>query len=284
MAFLAGVAAAFAAAALYSFGVTLQAMEARATPGEQSLKLSLLRDLVTRRRWLGGTACVVGGWTMQTVALLLVPLTIVQPALAMSVVGLLLIGLRMHDESLGRREVLGALGIVLGVAGLALVSPGQSDSHGSHVTLAIGMTGLGVVALAPYFMAAKGRRPGLMVAFSAGLAYAWTGFSTKFLADGVSSGAWVVGAVWLAATAGAACVGLLFEMTALQDRPAIRVFPVVLVVQIVVAVMLAPLLAGEGWSPDPLVLILLGLSLVALVTGTRALCGARAVSRVVATE
>jgi drug/metabolite transporter (DMT)-like permease len=284
MAYLAGGAAALAAAALYSFGVTLQAMEARATPGEESLKLSLLRDLVTRRRWLAGTACVVGGWTMQTVALLLVPLSVVQPALAMSVVGLLLIGLRMHDESIGRREVLGTLGIVLGVTGLALVSPGQSDSHASHVTLAIGMTALGAVALAPYVLVAKGRELGLMVAISAGLAYAWTGFSTKFLADGVSSGGWAIGAVWLAATAGAAGIGLLFEMTALQDRPAIRVFPVVLVVQIVVAVLLAPLLAGEGWSPDPLILIPLGLSLVALATGTRALCGARAVSRVVATE
>jgi hypothetical protein len=124
----------------------------------------------------------------------------------------------------------------------------------------------------------------LIVAVSAGLAYAWTGFSTKFLADGVSSGGWVVGAIWLAATAGAAVVGLVSEMTALQDRPAIRVFPVVLVVQIVVAVMLAPLLAGESWNPDPLSLVLLCVSLVALATGTRTLCGARAVSRVVATE
>src|SRR3954451_18941401 len=98
MAQFGGIAAAFAAAALYSFGVTLQAMEARETPGDESLKLSLLRDLVTRRRWLGGTACVLGGWTMQAVALLLAPITIVQPVLAMSVVVLLLIGIRMHDE------------------------------------------------------------------------------------------------------------------------------------------------------------------------------------------
>jgi hypothetical protein len=284
MGVLAGVAAALAAAAFYSFGVTLQAMEARETPGDESLKLSLLGDLLKRRRWLAGTACVIGGWISQAVALLLAPITVVQPALAMSVVGLLIIGMRMHDESIGKRELVGALGIVLGVAGLGAVSPGQSDSHGSHSVLAIGMGVLGVVALAPYLLAATGRRLGLIVAISAGLAYAWTGFSTKFLADGVSSGGYAVGGIWLAATAGAACVGLLSEMTALQDRPAIRVFPIVLVVQIVVAVLLAPLLAGEGFNPDPLLLILLGLSLVALATGTRTLCSARAVSRVVATE
>ena len=259
-------------------------MEARQTPGDESLRLSLLRDLVGRRRWLGGTACVVGGWVMQAVALLLVPLSVVQPALAMSVVGLLLIGMRMHEESIGRREVAGTLGIVLGVTGLAVVSPGQSDSHASHATLAIGMTVLAIVALAPYALAATGRKLGLIVAVSAGLAYAWTGFSTKFLADGMSSGAWVAAALWLGATAAAAAVGLLSEMTALQSRSAIRVFPVVLVVQIVVAVLLAPLLAGERWSPEPLRVAGLAVSLAVLAAGTRALAGARAVGRAIATE
>src|SRR4051794_8837593 len=115
MVLLAGVAAALAAAAFYSFGVTLQALEARETPGDESLKLSLLSDLVRRKRWLAGTACVIGGWAMQAVALLLAPITVVQPALAMSVVALLVIGIRMHDESIGKRELVGALGIVLGV-------------------------------------------------------------------------------------------------------------------------------------------------------------------------
>jgi drug/metabolite transporter (DMT)-like permease len=272
------------AAAFYSFGVTLQSIEARATPEQESLKLSLLRDLVTRPRWLGGTACVVGGWACQAAALLLAPLTVVQPALAMSVVVLLVIGIRMHDESIGTSDVIGALAVVFGVIGLAAVSPPQNDSHAAPVTLAIGMSVLGVVALIPYAVGATGRRVGGLVAVGAGIAYAWTGFSTKFLADGFSSGAWVVGLIWLAATAGAAGVGLLSEMTALQTRSAIRVFPVVLVVQIVVAVLLAPLLAGERWHPSPISVSLLAMSLLALAAGTRILASARAVSRVVATS
>jgi drug/metabolite transporter (DMT)-like permease len=270
-------------AAFYAFGVTLQSLEARETPAEESLKLSLLTDLVRRRRWLAGTACVVGGWVSQAAALVLAPLTIVQPALAMSIVVLLVIGMRMHDESIGPSEVLGALAIVVGVIGLAGVSPHHSDSHATALPLAIGMTVLGLVALVPYAVCAGGRRLGALVAVGAGLSYAWTGFSTKFLADGFSSGAWVVGVIWLAATAGAALVGLLNEMTALQTRSAIRVFPVVLVVQIVVAVLLAPLLAGERWHPDPLNVGLLCGSLVAIAMGTRLLAGARAVNRVVAT-
>jgi drug/metabolite transporter (DMT)-like permease len=278
-----GICVALLSAAFYAFGVTLQSIEARDTPAEESLKLSLLKDLMKRRRWLAGTACVVGGWVSQAAALTLAPLTIVQPALAMSIVVLLAIGMRMHDESIGPPEIFGATAIVVGVIGLAAVSPPHSDAHAAPVTLAVGMAVLGIVALAPYVVCACGWRLGVLVAVGAGLSYAWTGFSTKFLADAFSSGRWVVGVVWLGATAGAAVVGLLNEMTALQTRSAIRVFPVVLVVQIVVAVLLAPLLAGEQWHPDPLNVGLLSASLVAIAMGTRLLAGARAVNRVVAT-
>lgn len=278
-----GIGIALVSAAFYSVGVTLQSLEARESPAEESLRLSLLTDLVRRPRWLGGTACVIGGWATQATALLLAPLTVVQPALATSVVFLLIIGIRMHDASIGTSDVIGALAIVVGVIGLAAVSPGQSDSHAAPTTLAIGMSVLGLVALVPYAVCAGGTRLGGFVAVGAGIAYAWTGFSTKFLADGFSSGAWVVGLIWLAATAGAAIVGLLSEMTALQTRSAIRVFPVVLVVQIVVAVLLAPLLAGERWEPNPVNVGVLVPSLIAVVMGTRLLASGRAVRHVVAT-
>jgi drug/metabolite transporter (DMT)-like permease len=275
-----GVFAALASAVLYSAGVTLQAIEAREAPTDESLKLALLSRLVRRRRWLAGTACVAGGWAMQAGALLLAPITIVQPALALSVVSLMFIAVRFFGESLGRRELLAALAIVVGVAGLVLVAPQQSDAHAQPLTLGLGMAVLGAIALAPYALRGH-HRFDTFVVFSAGLAYAWTGFSTKFLADAVSSGAWLVAPLWLGATAVAGGAGLLSEMTALQCRSAIRVFPVVLVVQIVVAVLLAPLLAGESWSPDALVFGALVASLVVVSAGTRALAGARAVGRVI---
>jgi len=52
---LLGVGAAAAAATLYSIGVTLQSLEARETPAEESLRPALLRRLIARPRWLGGT-------------------------------------------------------------------------------------------------------------------------------------------------------------------------------------------------------------------------------------
>lgn len=271
-----GVLAALAAAALYSAGVTLQAVEAAKMPDSESLRPALLRHLLTRRRWLLGSGCVLGGWVMQAVALTLAPITVVQPALGLSVVALLFIGCRWFGQSTCAKEILAAVGIAAGVAGLVAVSPGHSDAHGRPLVLAIGMTVLGLVAIVPFFL--KGRNGvGGLIAVSAGMAYAWTGFSTKFLADGLTAGTWPVVLVWLGATVAAGVVGLLSEMTALQHRSAIRVFPVVLVVQIVVAVLLAPLLAGEGWSPDPLVLVGLGVSLAVVAAATRALAGSSTV-------
>jgi hypothetical protein len=63
------------------------------------------------------------------------------------------------------------------------------------------------------------------------------------------------------------------EMTALQARSAIRVFPGILVIQIVVAVVLGPLLGGERWSSEPLVLVALVASLAVVATRRMGLLG-----------
>jgi hypothetical protein len=50
-----------------------------------------------------------------------------------------------------------------------------------------------------------------------------------------------------------------------------------------VAVLLAPLLAGEQWEPNPLNASVLAGSLIAVALGTRQIATCRAVGRVVAT-
>lgn len=281
MSFAIGILAALAAALLYSVGVTLQSIEARDAPEEEGLSASLIQHLATRPRWLGGTGCVLAAWGMQVTALTLIPITIVQPALAVSVLALLGIGVRFFGESAQRREVTAALAIVLGVAGIAAASPGQTSSHASPLILTAGLGVLALVALIPYAFRGHHRFGGL-VTVSAGLAYAWTGFSTTFMTDGMSSGAWLVAGLWLCATVAAAGIGLVSEMTALQSRSAIHVFPVVLVVQILVAVLLSPLLAGESRFPHPLLIAVLAASVAVLLAGTHALAGSRAVGGAIA--
>src|SRR5205085_6876992 len=89
---LIGLAFAFGAAALYAAGIALQALEAREAPEEHALRMSLFLRLVSRPRWLAGTAVGLAGWALQALALTRAPLTLVQPAVAASLVFLLAIG------------------------------------------------------------------------------------------------------------------------------------------------------------------------------------------------
>ncbi|MGI8659459.1 MAG: hypothetical protein ACR2LH_00235 [Thermoleophilaceae bacterium] len=57
-----------------------------------------------------------------------------------------------------------------------------------------------------------------------------------------------------------------------------------LVVQIVVAVLLAPTLAGETWAPNPLMLATLAISLAVVALGTRSLASSPAVESTMATD
>lgn len=114
---LLGALAACAASLLYNGGLALQALEARVAPAAESLRASLLRRLVVRPRWLIGTALTMVGWPLQTLALALAPLAVVQPGLAFGLLLLLMLGHHRLREPVGRREVVGIVGIVGGVAG-----------------------------------------------------------------------------------------------------------------------------------------------------------------------
>src|SRR3982074_1319681 len=77
-----GMMAASAASAAYNGAIGPQALEARNVPEEHGLRLSLLLRLLRRPRWLAGAALNFLGRPLQTVALLLAPLTLAQPCLA----------------------------------------------------------------------------------------------------------------------------------------------------------------------------------------------------------
>jgi Magnesium transporter NIPA len=248
-----GVAAAVAASALYSLSVALQALEARRVPKEHALRISLLRRLVRRPRWVAGTAVGLLGWPLQAAALLAAPLTLVQPALAVGLVLLLVIASRLLDEHVGRREALAALLVVAGLAALAVVAPERTAAHAGGGRLALVLGGLAAGALAPYaYVQVTRTAPGALAALAAGLAFAWTGVSTKLAADALALRQWVPLSLWVAATAAAGALATLSEMTALQRARATAVAPIVFSAETLAPVLLAPLVAGEGWSGTPL--------------------------------
>jgi hypothetical protein len=267
-----GVACACVASILFDLGVALQAMEARDVPHDHALRPSLLGRLAARPRWVFATVLAVAGWPFHLVALLLAPLTVVQPALASGLLLLLVLGDRMLGERVGPLEIGAVMAIILGVAGMAWAAPEHTSHHAGFLRLAPALGALGILAVAPYVARRETAATSALLPLSAGCAYAWTGISSKLVADYLSSSAFGAAVAWAGAIGVLAVFGLLSEMSALQRRPATRVVPVVFVVQIAVPVVLAPLVSGESWGSTPLG----GLALVgflALVSGGAAALG-----------
>jgi drug/metabolite transporter (DMT)-like permease len=279
-----GALAACAASSMYNLGVALQALEARVVPAAHSLRPSLVGRLLRRPRWLAGTALGLLGWPLQAAALLLAPLTVVQPALAFGLALLLVLGARTLHERIGARDVLAVAAIIGGVAFLAAVAPPASSHHVGGWPLAGALAGLAALALAPYALRGRHGVGGIAAALSAGAAFAWSGLSTKFVADALSAHQWLAALAWTAATGLSSGLALLSEMSALQRRPATQVAPFVFVVQVVIPVLAAPVLTGESWARAPLGAagVLAGLAIV--IGGAVALTAARPVRALVDAE
>jgi len=266
-----GIAAAVGASTLYSLGVALQAMDAKRAPHGAHLRLALARNLLGRKRWLAGTGISMLGWPLQVLALLLVPLVVVQPALAAGLLVLLYFGRRMLGEHAGRREHIAVGAIVLGMLGAALCAPPHTTSHSGDEIITFVLIALAVLAATPYVVSIVRRPAPSVTMIGAGLGFAWSGVATKLASDDLQHGHLWIAAAWAISTAAASAVGALSEMSALQMRPAILVAPVVFVTQTVVPIVLAPLILNEKFTDTPLNGAPLALSLGVLVAGAAAL-------------
>jgi drug/metabolite transporter (DMT)-like permease len=264
---LIGILAATGASTLYSLGIGVQALDARTTGREHTLRISLLTQLLRRGRWLAGTAMTGLGWPLQIVALLFAPLEVVQPALAIGLLVLLALGERMLGERPGKRELLAVCAIVAGVIGIAALAPNRTTHHVHGIALVLVLAVLGALALAPFVAQFIGRPIANLAMVAAGLAFAWGALATKLVADAASGSHWVTAVLWGAAAISASIVGLTAEMSALQHRAAILVAPVVFVAQTFVPVMLAPLILHESFLDTPLSGFPLLMCLLVLLAG-----------------
>ncbi|MEA2382176.1 MAG: hypothetical protein QOH72_2147 [Solirubrobacteraceae bacterium] len=243
-----GLALAVAAAGCFEAGYVLQALEARETPPAPGPRLALLARLARRRRWLAGIVLSGLGVGLQALALLVAPLSVVQPALALGLVLLLVLAQRVLGERVGHGEVAGAILIAAGVTVVALCAPGRHTGGGSALATGVTMVALGAVAIGPHLAR---RSPAWLAVGATAAADVWSAVGLKLATDALSRGRLVAAAAWAAGCAAAAVLSLSAEMSALQRVAAARVGPVVLAAQVVVPVALAPLIAGESWARTP---------------------------------
>jgi drug/metabolite transporter (DMT)-like permease len=143
-------ALALLAAFLFAVAATLQQRGALDLP-----KLSLrhpgsLARLAGQPAWLAGTLALLVGYAFQAAALDRGRLAIVQPLLVTTVVFALPLGYFLTQQRVGRREIVGAAVIVLGLALFAIFGDpagGRENAPGDEWAIAIAVLGLACAVL-----------------------------------------------------------------------------------------------------------------------------------------
>jgi drug/metabolite transporter (DMT)-like permease len=276
-----GIICAIGASALYNTSIALQALEARDVGAEHALRVSLIGRLIKNPRWLLATGIGLLGWPLEIAALLLAPLTVVQPCLACGLVLLLWLGVTRLGEKPGRREYCAVGAILVGVAGLAWAAPERTTGHAGAGPIAIALVLVTIPVVAPYLVRGRAGAAGTLAVIAAGFGYAWTAIASKLLTDQLSTGSILVAAIWLATAAASEGLALLSEMSALGRSPATRVAPVMFAIQVTVPVILAPLIFEESWSGTPGGGAGIVASVLLVLAGVVALAGSPAVGAVI---
>src|SRR3954470_7946116 len=169
-----GVALACLASCLFNAGIAVQAGEVRQVPTEEGVRLSLLTTLLKRPRWLLGTGLNVLALPVQTVALLLAPLTAVQPADATGLLLLLFLGSRVLGERVGLVEIGAVVAIVGGIVILTLSAPHRAVTHVGAADVLVPLLVVAAAALLPIVLRSFVGPDSIVVVIGAGSAFALT--------------------------------------------------------------------------------------------------------------
>ncbi len=241
-----GVALGLTAAAAFEGSYVLQALEARRARAVTRPQLALLGRLARRPLWALAILLSLLGFGFQVLALRHAPLSVVQPLLALGLVLLLGLSRWLLHERVGRRELAGVGGVVVGVCVVVLAAPERGEAA-DPVGLVVACGVLGVVVFAPFVRGSVA--PGLLVA-AAAAGDALAALAINEVARALTDRP-LVAVAWAALAAAAGLLALAGEATALQRSPVSVVAPSVLAGQVAVPVLLAPLVAGESWGQTP---------------------------------
>jgi drug/metabolite transporter (DMT)-like permease len=237
-----GVAAGLAASAAYNGGIVLQAIEARDSPRDSAMRLSLIVALCRRRRWLAGVALSILGFPLQIYAYANAPIAVVQTCLAAGLVLVMLCGARVMGEAVRGRDYLAVAAITTGVGLTAVAAPTRSEIERAGSEPAIVLAVLGALALIPYLLARRGLIPALIITASAGVALAWNDIATKLFGNAFEAGTMIAAGLWLVAIVCSALIATVSEMSALQRVRATKVVPTVFVLETFIPILVGPLL------------------------------------------
>ena len=242
-----GVLLGVGAAGTFEVSYVLLAAQARQVSTVARPGVSFLRRLGRRPWWLAAMGLNGVAFVLELAALRLVSLVVVQPLLALGLVGLA-VGARVFlGEHVGMRQYVGVTLVAGGVVIVVVGAPGGTVNLPVDGWSAVAVAGLVVVLASPQF----GRATSAWRLVGAAAA----GDTLVALATNSVAAAWshrllvAIGGVLAVAVCGLTAVAS--ESAALQRLPASRVGPIVSGVQITLPVLLVGLLGRQSWSSTP---------------------------------
>lgn len=243
----AGLLAGILSSVLFNLGIALQAIEARRTPREEGLRVSLIWDLLHRRLWVTGLGIEWLGVPLEILAFAWAPFVVVQPLLACGLLVLLAVARRLLGELPSREALVGVGLIIAGIGLIAWGAPGQQDTHrGAAAVLGV-VVGLVLVSFVPFALRGRRRDTAMTAVLGSACGFAATNVAMKLMADDIGNSHWPQAVGWLGVAAVAGFGATVTGMTALQRAPATTVIPISTAVQTFLPVALEPLFLQESF-------------------------------------
>lgn len=242
-------AGALLAAVCFGVASVLQHTSAARTGRTGALDLRLLARLGRDGPYLAGLALDVAGFALSAWAVRLVPLFVVQAALASSLAVTAVVAAAVAREALGPVERRAVAGIVAGLALLG-VSAGSADGVPARgATTTVLLAGLPLLAFAAWVAGRRGgsTRPGMALGATAGLSFAGFGVAGRVL-DGSAGTALAADPVaW--ALVGYVVLGFLAFAAALQRAAVTKVTAACVVAETLVPAAVGVVVFGDGARP-----------------------------------
>jgi drug/metabolite transporter (DMT)-like permease len=237
-------------AVLFAFGTVLQQKGAMEEAGDENLGAGGLVRLLRRPVWLLGVAIDGAGYACQAAALGIGTIVVVQPLLVLSVVFALPIGARLTNQRVGRREILGAVAVVIGLVLFTLISnPEGGRDDATDRAWIIGAAITGGVALALVLASRGSRTPGVRAALigtASGVLFGFIAALTKATVDRLDDGIVAVLADWhLYGLIGTSVIAFALMQAALATGALAPALSTVMVFETIVGVACGIWMLGE---------------------------------------
>lgn len=262
---------ALVAALLFALAAALQQKGALHLPKVSLAQPSSLLKLAGQTMWLLGTVALLCGYVVQAAALDRGRLSIIQPLLVTTVVFALPLGYVLTRQHVGRKEVVGAIVILVGLGCFTVLADpagGNENAPDSEWAIVIGLI---VVASGGLLVFGNRGGPAARAAVYgsvAGLLFGLSASLTKPTIDELHDGVGEMLSHWepyVLAVAG--ILGFVFQQVSLSTGRLAPSVATVSVINPIVGILIGTILLDEVWSRPTWHVVVAGIGLVVALVG-----------------